>query len=272
MPLAYQSPHSIRSDCSAAARDTHAVLPSPAPRSQPVRYLEGVTTCVNYADFLDVTLSENLHHFNEFVVVTTPDDLATQNVCSKHGVICVETNVFSKDGAHFAAGKSHAINLGLAHLKQTEWLLHLDADIVLPDRFRAMLDKAALDLTCLHGADRLEVRSHDRWSQVQGDEGYARQYRYRFLLAAPELPLSARFVHDVHGFCPLGYFQLWHSSRRRQYPYNQGGREQTDVLFAAQWEPEDRRLLPTVLCYHLQSEPAPLGANWHGRRTKPFAP
>ncbi|EDY21076.1 hypothetical protein CfE428DRAFT_1369 [Chthoniobacter flavus Ellin428] len=271
-PPAYQSPNSAQSDRPAGARDAHAILPPPRARSQPVRYLEGVTTCVNYADFLDVTLSENLHHFNEFVVVTTPDDLATQNVCSKHGVICVETNVFSKDGTHFAAGKSHAINLGLSHLKQTGWLLHLDADIALPDRFRAMLDKAALDPTCLHGADRLEVRSHDRWAQVQGDEGYARQYRYRFLLSAPELPLSPRFVHDVHGFCPLGYFQLWHSSQRRQYPYNQGGREQTDVLFATQWEPEDRRILPTVLCYHLQSEPAPLGANWHGRRTKPFTP
>ena len=197
--------------------DAPQQTPPPKPRGS-ARILEGVTTCVNYADFLDVTLAENLHHFDEFVVVTTPDDLATQNVCAKHGVICVETNVFSKDGAHFAAGKSHAINLGLAHLKQTGWLLHLDADIALPDRFRTMLDKSALDPACLYGADRLEVQCFKQWTDVQGEEGYARQYRYRFMLAAPVLPLSPRFVHEVHGYCPLGYFQLWNSYRAGSIP------------------------------------------------------
>lgn len=57
-------------------------------------FLEGVTVCVNYADFLDVTLTHNLAHFDEFVVVTSHGDRQTQLVCAKHSVTCIETDVF----------------------------------------------------------------------------------------------------------------------------------------------------------------------------------
>ncbi len=60
-------------------------------------YLEGVTVSVNYADFLDETLSRNLDHFDEFAVVTAADDRATQAVCQRHGVICVKTDVHRED-------------------------------------------------------------------------------------------------------------------------------------------------------------------------------
>ncbi len=60
-------------------------------------YLEGLTVSVNYADFLDETLSRNLDHFDEFAVVTAADDRATQAVCQRHGVICVKTDVHRED-------------------------------------------------------------------------------------------------------------------------------------------------------------------------------
>ena len=119
-------------------------------------YLEGLTVCVNYADFLDETLTANLDHFDEFAVVTARDDRATQAVCDRHGVICVKTDVHREDPLD-RFNKGLMINLGLAHLRNRGWLLHLDADIVLPDRLRFILNKSRLDEDCLYGADRMNV-------------------------------------------------------------------------------------------------------------------
>lgn len=231
--------------------------------------LEGVTTCVNYADFLDVSLTENLHHFDEFVVVTSHEDKRTQQVCSKHGVICVETDVFTE--RHFDKfNKGLAINLGLGHLTHTGWLLHLDSDIILPDRFRSLVEKTRLKTDCIYGADRMLIKSAEQWEAVKEHPHFDRQFTHRFLLKAPELDMGARLIHNEYGYCPIGYFQLWHSSKKKRYPHNQGSAEHTDLLFSLQWPAHKRILLPTVLTYHLESEETKMGANWSGRKTKEF--
>ena len=45
-----------------------------------------------------------------------------------------------------------------------------------------------------------------------------------------------------------------------------------DVAHAIQWARRDRVLIPELIVAHLESEPAKLGANWDGRKTKPFGP
>ena len=45
--------------------------------------IEAVTVCVNYGDFLAVTAEWNRHLFDQWVVVTTPDDELTREVCRK---------------------------------------------------------------------------------------------------------------------------------------------------------------------------------------------
>ena len=224
---------------------------------------------MNYADFLDHTMTANLHHFDEMVVVTSHKDRQTQAVCAKHGVNCVKTDVFFERGDEF--NKGMAINLGVAHLRHTGWLVQLDADIVLPDRFRTMLHKAALDPTCIYGADRVHVRTYEEWEKHRNLYVRQRQYHDHFLLDTPDqFPLGARLIHDEFGYAPIGYFQLWHSGSHKRYPINQGSAEHTDVLFSLLWPREKRLLLPTVIVYHLESEPAPMGANWTGRKTKAF--
>ena len=235
-----------------------------------VHILEGITVCIDYSDFLDVALQENLHHFDQFVVVTSFGDSATHDVCERHGVICVQTDLCYESGSAF--NKGLAINLGLAHLRHEGWLIHLDADIVLPDRLRTVLEKSRLDKRCVYGADRVNVRGFAEWERVKKDPAYARQFHHRFLINVPEgLPLGARLLHDEFGYCPLGFFQLWHSSARRRYPINQGSAEHTDVLFSCQWPAANRRLLPGAICYHMESEGAQWGANWNGRQTRRFS-
>jgi hypothetical protein len=236
--------------------------------------VEAVIVCVDYADFLSVTLPENLPHLDDLVIVTSPEDRATQTVCSRYGVRCIPTEVFRRDAAS-KFNKSRAINHGLAHLCQTGWVLHLDADIVLPMRTRHMLANAELDPTVLYGMDRVNCPSYEEWAAFKARPEV--QYEWRCLVKPPRnWPLGARIAHeDYGGYMPIGFAQLWNPGKSgvSRYPMKvDGNAEHTDVLHAAQWPRRRRALLPELIAIHLESEPAPMGANWGGRKTRRFGP
>jgi hypothetical protein len=230
--------------------------------------IEAVIVCKNYSDFLAHSLPENLQFLDRVVVVTHPDDKATQALCNKFGVDVFPTAVMHDDGD--ALNKGRAINLGLQHLRHDGWLLHLDADIVLPHRFRQMLAHAKLDQANIYGADRLNTGSYKNWMRFK-HKGVP-QHSYRYLVnPTAEFQLGSRLLHTEYGYCPIGYFQLWHSSQRRQYAVSAGSAEHSDVLFSVQWPRANRILLPELFVYHLESEPnAPMGVNWNGRKSRHF--
>lgn len=229
--------------------------------------IEAIIVSHNYGDFLAETLPRNLQGLDNAVVVTHPQDRATKILCNKLGVNCVETDVMHYKGDAF--NKGMAIGLGLAHLRHEGWLLHLDADILLPDRFRNALQLSYLNPKNIYGADRLNIRNYENWKKNKNKR--RPQWQHGCLtMPVPEFPIGARLVHDVYGYCPIGFFQLWHSSVKRKYPIAQGSAEHTDVLFAVQWPRENRILLPEFFVYHLESEQASMGANWQGRKTKEF--
>lgn len=231
--------------------------------------IECVITCVNYSDFLAHTLPDNLQHLDRIVVVTHPDDKGTQALCNRFGVDCIDTKIFHEDGDKFNKGR--AINLGLSHLRHDDWILHLDADILLPHRFRRMLHHAQLDETNLYGADRLNCISYDHW--MANKHKTVPQFAYRYLVTPnEEFSLGSRLLHKEYGYCPIGYFQMWHESANRIYPIMSGSAEHADVLFAVQWERSKRILMPEFFVYHLESEKAKMGTNWAGRKTKGFGP
>ncbi len=231
--------------------------------------IEAVIVCHNYSDFLEYTLPENIQHFDRTVVVTHPEDKATIALCRKYGVDCVQTQTMHEDGD--AWNKGRCINLGLGHLRGLDWILHIDADIVLPHNFRNLLFRAKLRPENLYGADRLNVYGCEHWEAHRHKT--IPHYSHGYFVEPPkEFPMGARIIHHEHGYTPIGFFQLWHKSQMKKYPINQGNAEHTDVLFACQWPRHQRVLLPEVICYHLESTdgPAPMGANWGGRKTPPF--
>lgn len=227
--------------------------------------IEAVIVCENYGDFLAETLPRNMPYLDHIVVVTSPHDKETQGVCSQYSVECVQTLCMHEHGAAFNKGR--AINLGLGHLKGLGWILHLDADIILPHNFKDLLHRAQLVKENLYGADRINARGYNHFHNHK--HKLTPHYSDGYFIEPPnEFPLGARIVHREHGYTPIGYFQLWNKCMGKRYPINQGTAEHTDVLFAAQWTRNQRVLLPEVIVTHLESEHCEMGKNWNGRKSK----
>jgi hypothetical protein len=234
-------------------------------------HLEAVTVCVNYADILKETIIHNKGHFNKWVIVTTPDDVETQNVCKFHHIQCV---VF--DGFYDEAGqinKARGINAGMNHLTKKGWVLHIDADIVLPPHTRNILENSYLDDNCIYGCDRLMVESYEEWAEFQHHPRPVHENYIFTHLTAFKVGVRLNQYYG-EGYHVIGFFQLWNPAKSgvHFYPEHISGFDRTDVLFQKQFKPGDRRFLPGVVVIHLDSEQADMGANWKGRKTKLFMP
>lgn len=234
-------------------------------------HLECLTVCVNYADLLAHTLPANRQMFDRMIVVTTPEDKATQSVCDYYHTECIQTDIFHRDGD--SLNKGAAIDLGLSHLSRQGWVLHLDADIYLPPKTRFILGNLQLNEQHLYGCDRLMVTSHAAWLEFLArprpiQEGWV----FVHLDAFPIGVRIAEYANADAGYTPIGYFQLWHprGSGVQGYPTTHGYVDRTDVLHAKRWPRNRRELLPEIVAIHLDSEAAQMGTNWQGRRTRQF--
>jgi glycosyltransferase involved in cell wall biosynthesis len=238
------------------------------------RRLEIVTTCVGFDDMLDLTLGLNHAHADHFIVVTSHEDRATQQVCLKHSATCVQTDLFKKNGRSF--NKGAAINAGFDYFQFHGWRLHLDCDIALPDKFnQTLFNHSHLEMDCLYGAYRVDVvgkkgieallNARVKYPQHAYLSGVSPVHGGAVFSGSPSAS-SARYVDKLRGYCPIGFFQLWHASQQRPYPYSLGTAAHDDVMFAASWPESKRRLLPSVFTYHVCATPPYYGQNWDGRR------
>jgi hypothetical protein len=234
--------------------------------------LECVITCVNHADFLAHTIPLNKHCFDRIVVVSAPEDRDTPRICDYWQVECCQTDAFNSRWGEFKKGCG--INAGLAALSLDDWVCHLDADIALPPNSRFALEHADLDPSMIYGIDRVDCKSYTDWQRFIGNP-------------VRNVDGAGWFIHTTHspfklstrvkfgpdgGYVPIGFFQLWHPKTSGMSRYleghNDAGRE--DSMFPAQWPRSKRGFIPEVTAYHLESEDAPMAANWQGRKTKPF--
>lgn len=212
--------------------------------------------------------------------MTSHGDTETQRLCDRLSVEHVKTDAFFHEGSQFNKGK--AINLGLSHLPKKGWLLHLDADIVLPHRYRYMLEKTGLNTKNIYGADRVNVYGYEAWMKLKQrivphyqdhwfvDPGFCHDW----MGPTPEgIKFGARVVHKEHGWVPIGFHQLWHVSAGHSYNYKLGCAAGADVWFPCQWPRENRVLMPEVVVYHLDSDVShKKGTNWKGRKSPAFGP
>lgn len=92
--------------------------------------MRAILVCVEYDDFLAITLPYNRHHFSEVMVVTTPDDLATHQIAIENKAQLYITRAFYEDGAAF--NKWRALEQGLDHFGRTGLMCIMDADVLWP--------------------------------------------------------------------------------------------------------------------------------------------
>lgn len=235
-------------------------------------YIEAVTVCVNYSDFLAHTLPLNKQHFDHWVIITSREDRETQRLCSYYNVECLVTDKFTEDGSPF--NKAKAINEGLLYHSKRDWMVHIDADIVLPPLFRNMVQKFVSDKKSIYGIDRLMCPDFAEWMKYTQKPKV--MYEKWIYIHMDAFPIAARVAdYNGNGYAPIGYFQMWHpqTSNQSLYPEEHGAADRTDMMFAKRWPRENRHLVPEIIAIHLDSENATIedtGKNWYGRKTIPF--
>lgn len=235
--------------------------------------LEAVTICVGYSDFLRETARINASYFDRWVIVTSKGDADTAKVCRDFNLPCLVTDDFGRGGDF---NKGRGIQRGLNSISCADWVLHLDADIVLPPHFRQALAAAHLDQSKIYGCDRQMVVGRESWDRIC-ESGYQQAAAHCYVQPHEKYPVGTRWVSPRDGYVPIGFFQLFHGSAMirkgihlRPYPAHHSDAARSDVQFGLQWDRRSRELLPEIVVWHLESEPAAVGTNWKGRKTKSF--
>ncbi len=250
--------------------------------------VEAIIVSVGYGDFLKETLRENSPHLDYVVVLTSLEDEETQAVCRQNNVHFVTSEEYLRNGdsgygpiaTEATFNKGRMIRKGFDQICARDWILHLDADIILPRKFRNLIKLAHLDPKCIYGADRQDLVGFEQWQRMKATAGpwdnHAQENGHWF---HPHMPVSSRWVSSIHGYAPIGFFQLFHGSafvkkgyHVRNYPIHHGHAARSDVQFALQWDRRERLVVPELIVLHLSSEKSTMGANWQGRTTKRFEP
>ncbi len=157
-------------------------------------------------------------------------------------------------------------------MKLDDWVLVVDADIVLPPRMHRTLQYMRLDPYCLYGADRVHCRGWNAWHNYCSVPRPVRQWE---ITPLRDFEIGARIQIPGDGYVPCGYFQLWSAAATgyRDYPIDERGTaEASDMLHASRFPRIFRQLIPEIVCIELGTDASgDVGANWAGRRTPEFS-
>lgn len=216
-----------------------------------------ITVCWNYSDYLRHTLPINRKFFDDYIVIA--GDSASQGVAFDNGA---SVHLVRFDGVF---NKGLVLNKAIQCVSEG-WIIHLDADIVMPfplDTWEMIF--AGMNTENIYGCDRLSVPSYELFEQGKENidsNGYVH---------IPHAEIMPRFAFaKLGGWVPIGYWQAWHSKHKRFYPDNVEHAGDSDVVFAGQWPRSQRILLPEASVLHLETSDKVGTMNWFGRSTVPF--
>jgi hypothetical protein len=202
--------------------------------------ISGLTTCVGekYARYLAKSLPIWLDTCDLVTVVTDPETAwLMENIGSWNERVNYHvTNVFTAYDASF--NKGAALSSGFATIKDPEWILNFDADVLPPRDWRKQVEEKLI-VGCLFGCS----------------------HRYR----EDGTPIQDANFPNIWGFFHLWHVEDPHSWRRPPFEVDVGHAGNYDHSFMRQW-PETSRvdLWPELRIIH-QGEPR---QQWFGNDPK----
>lgn len=212
-------------------------------------HIQAATVCVNYSDYLEHVIDQNIEHINKWYVVTTDNDVKTQKLCKKYNKIqIITTNAFYEDGADFNKGKG--LNLAIKQFNQDDWCLLIDADTILPSNIKSEIQKLD-DIDGIYSYDRVFIKNKNnltkRIKNTSKDDEEV----------------------EIQGVPFNGYIQLYHpTSRFLKTPYYSEQYKDascSDHEFSKQWPFNEHKKF-NGNAIHL----GPSYTNWSGRVTDLF--
>ena len=198
--------------------------------------MRAILTSVEYGDILALTLPYNRHHFDDVMVVTTPDDEETQAVAKANNCQLHITADFYSNSAQF--NKWTPLEQGLDKLGRRGWICIMDADVAWPKELPPM-------------------------ALTRGKLYSPRRYIHLPPSLPPEETWAQLPVHNVSNIW-AGYTQIFHSldPHLPRPPWhkphkNAGG---PDTVFQNNWPAHLKERLPFKVL-HI----GPTETNWGGR-------
>jgi len=233
--------------------------------------VNAITVCVNYSDYLDITLARNVKEVDSFTVVTTSKDKATQEIARKHGAKVIISDRIHEGGAPF--NKAKGMNDGLRTLPKNQWVLILDSDIILPDGFMESINGYVLNPGALYYTKRWGPLEENLTPFLDGlDAGMTWHDLYWKHANKTKARKTDRLGNDVEHF-PYGYFQLWHPAAKsigrlgeRWYDEKYNTAEYADMVFGMKtWPAEKVKSLPVPEFDVIHLPHGAYKRNWKGR-------
>jgi glycosyltransferase involved in cell wall biosynthesis len=207
--------------------------------------------------------------FDNMVIVTSVEDTLTQKICEYWHVRCIKVRINKDEG--FPKGK--LINIGLENLKQTDWVVHMDADIYLPPHFKRTMETITLDKDAIYHMDRMNCSNFADW--IRFLQKPLVQHENDIFVHSGPFPTATRVASlSRDGIIAIGFFQCFHQGTKNlKYNEEHTSAARGDMLFGMKFPRDKRQFLPECIAIHLETkikEGEPHGQNWDGRKTPPF--
>lgn len=175
-----------------------------------IKKIDVILVSVNYNNYLEKSLYHNTKIFDNIKVVTHSDDLECISICKKYKVDYLLVDEIVKDKT---INKSLGLNKAIRSLKDPDWILIIDADIIINKEI------------CLKNLNKEFLYTSDRY--ICED---MRNYK-KWKLGELDIKDIGKLEHDRG----IGFFQLFNYSMKEKYPDSNYGRysESTwsDILF-----------------------------------------
>jgi hypothetical protein len=171
--------------------------------------LDVIIVSVNYNDYLKLSLENNTKIFDNITVVTSEEDIECQEICENYGVNCLICDNILKDGV---INKSIGLNKGIESIKKPDWILILDADIVVNNR----IDIKNLEYNNLYTNGRWIIEDINLYNEYKSGNKQLSDFRFEINKG-------------------IGFFQLFNFEFKKRYPDSNWGRysefSQSDIIF-----------------------------------------